>query len=248
MRAHEAHADGVAVSKGGKVFTIFSTSKDHNQGNEAMAGCILVDFEQMQVINRSPAYKNQYVHRRDSVSIEKLTETEIHKRMQLGLVTDPSEEDEEEEEEEEEEEYYEDDDDDDDDGDEGELEEEWDDIMEDGDEEDEGADEVGEGGQRQLQRSRFDDSDDEDDCYTLSKRKSSVDPIQTVASPQGQKQQQHESPSSPTSQGHMRFDFVDTVDRKKKHDCRFSMIPEEDSSTLNGEDAMDFEDETDSDS
>jgi len=248
MRAHEAHADGVAVSKGGKVFTIFSTSKDHNQGNEAMAGCILVDFEQMQVINRSPAYKNQYVHRRDSVSIEKLTETEVQKRMQLGLVTDPSEEDEEEEEEEE---YYEDDDDDKDggdgDGDEGALEEEWDDIMEEGDEEDESDDEVGEGGQRQLQRSRFDDSDDEDDCYTLSKRKSSVDPIQTVASPQGQKQQQHESPSSPTSQGHMRFDFVDTVDRKKKHDCRFSMIPEEDSSTLNGEDAMDFEDETDSD-
>jgi diadenosine tetraphosphatase ApaH/serine/threonine PP2A family protein phosphatase len=57
MRAHEAHADGVAVSKGGKVFTIFSTSKDHNQGNEAMAGCILVDFENLQVINRSHAYK-----------------------------------------------------------------------------------------------------------------------------------------------------------------------------------------------
>jgi hypothetical protein len=47
----------VAVSKGGKVFTIFSTSKDHNQGNEAMAGCILVDFENLQVINRSHAYK-----------------------------------------------------------------------------------------------------------------------------------------------------------------------------------------------
>jgi diadenosine tetraphosphatase ApaH/serine/threonine PP2A family protein phosphatase len=41
MRAHEAHAEGVAVSKGGKVFTIFSTSKDHNQGKEAMAGCKL---------------------------------------------------------------------------------------------------------------------------------------------------------------------------------------------------------------
>ena len=61
-RAHEAHADGVAVSKGGKVFTIFSSSKDHNQGREAMAGCILVDFENLQVINRSHAYKVRQFH------------------------------------------------------------------------------------------------------------------------------------------------------------------------------------------
>jgi diadenosine tetraphosphatase ApaH/serine/threonine PP2A family protein phosphatase len=32
MRAHEAHAEGVAVSKGARVFTVFSTSQDHNQG------------------------------------------------------------------------------------------------------------------------------------------------------------------------------------------------------------------------
>ena len=44
MRAHEAHAEGVAVSKGGKVFTIFSTSKDHNQGDKAMAGCTYFFF------------------------------------------------------------------------------------------------------------------------------------------------------------------------------------------------------------
>lgn len=88
MRAHEAHADGVAVSKGGKVFTIFSTSKDHNQGREAMAGCILVDFENLQVINRSPAYKNVYVHRRDSVSIAKLSEKEIEEHTRLGLITE----------------------------------------------------------------------------------------------------------------------------------------------------------------
>ena len=96
QRANEAHADGVAVSKGGKVFTIFSTSKDHNQGNEAFAGCILVDFEQMQVINRSPAYRNQYVHRRDSVTIEQLelTENEIEQRERLGLIVAPPEEDE----------------------------------------------------------------------------------------------------------------------------------------------------------
>jgi len=87
MRAHEAHADGVAVSKGARVFTVFSTSQDHNQGSHAMAGCMLVDNEKLQVINRSPAYKNQYVHRRDSVSLAALSETEIQKRIQLGLVT-----------------------------------------------------------------------------------------------------------------------------------------------------------------
>jgi hypothetical protein len=90
MRAHEAHAEGVAVSKGARVFTVFSTSKDHNQGSQAMAGCILVDFEKLQVINRSPAYKNQYVHRRDSVSLAALSEAEIEKRIRLGLVTHAS--------------------------------------------------------------------------------------------------------------------------------------------------------------
>ena len=87
MRAHEAHADGVAISKGARVFTVFSTSQDHNQGSHAMAGCILVDNEKLQVINRSPAYRNQYVHRRDSVSLSTLSETEIQKRIRLGLVT-----------------------------------------------------------------------------------------------------------------------------------------------------------------
>ena len=50
----------------------------------------------MQVINRSPAYRNQYVHRRDSVTIEQLelTENEIQQRERLGLIVDPPEEDE----------------------------------------------------------------------------------------------------------------------------------------------------------
>lgn len=102
MRAHEAHADGVAISKGARVFTVFSTSKDHNQGSQAMCGCILVDFEKLQVINRSPAYKNQYVHRRDSLSLHSLSETEIEKRMRLGLVTNTPASDSEEENEEDE--------------------------------------------------------------------------------------------------------------------------------------------------
>ncbi len=92
QRAHEAHADGVAVSKGGKVFTIFSTSKDHNQGKKAMAGCILVDFENLQVINRSHAYQNVYVHRRDSLSIAKLSDKEIEERVHLGLITENEQE------------------------------------------------------------------------------------------------------------------------------------------------------------
>lgn len=91
MRAHEAHAEGVAVSKEARVFTVFSTSQDHNQGSQAMAGCILVDNQRLQVINRSPAYKNQYVHRRDSISLAAMPETEIEQRMKLGLVTSSSE-------------------------------------------------------------------------------------------------------------------------------------------------------------
>jgi len=97
MRAHEAHAEGVAISKGARVFTVFSTSKDHNQGDMAMAGCILVDNEKLQVINRSPAYKNQYIHRRDSISLQSLSDKEIDQRIKLGLVTLDEEDDEDEE-------------------------------------------------------------------------------------------------------------------------------------------------------
>ena len=50
-RAHEAHAHGVSLSKAARVFTVFSTSKDHGQGKGAMAGCILVDFDRIQVWN-----------------------------------------------------------------------------------------------------------------------------------------------------------------------------------------------------
>ena len=49
IRAHEAHAHGVSLSKSARVFTVFSTSKDHRQGERAMAGCILVDHDKIQV-------------------------------------------------------------------------------------------------------------------------------------------------------------------------------------------------------
>eukprot|EP01038_Epipyxis_sp_PR26KG_P005443 gene5443-7536_t len=86
IRAHEAHASGVSLSKGARVFTVFSTSKDHHQGERAMAGCILIDSDKIQVINRSPKYKNKYVHRRTSVSLENLSQKELEDRRRLGLV------------------------------------------------------------------------------------------------------------------------------------------------------------------
>ncbi|KAJ8614569.1 hypothetical protein CTAYLR_004080 [Chrysophaeum taylorii] len=93
MRAHEAHAYGVSLSKMATVFTIFSTSKDHHQGSLARAGCVLIDLEAIQVINRSPHYKNRYVHRRDSISLAGLTAHELKQRAALGLVVPDDEED-----------------------------------------------------------------------------------------------------------------------------------------------------------
>lgn len=75
VRAHEAHAEGVAISKGARVFTVFSTSKDHGQGRSALAGCILVDFDKIQVINRSPAYKNKYVFEPRMCSVRAMSAT-----------------------------------------------------------------------------------------------------------------------------------------------------------------------------
>jgi len=86
IRAHEAHAHGVALSKSARVFTVFSTSKDHRQGSQAMAGCILVDVDRIQVINRSHKYKNKYVHRRTSISLENLSSKELEDRRKIGLV------------------------------------------------------------------------------------------------------------------------------------------------------------------
>jgi diadenosine tetraphosphatase ApaH/serine/threonine PP2A family protein phosphatase len=65
IRAHEAHAQGVSLSNGARLFTVFSTSKDHRQGHGAMAGCILVDNYLIQVINRSPKYENKLVFGRE---------------------------------------------------------------------------------------------------------------------------------------------------------------------------------------
>eukprot|EP00567_Pseudictyota_dubia_P001955 CAMPEP_0197467558 /NCGR_PEP_ID=MMETSP1175-20131217/65629_1 /TAXON_ID=1003142 /ORGANISM="Triceratium dubium, Strain CCMP147" /LENGTH=676 /DNA_ID=CAMNT_0043003635 /DNA_START=326 /DNA_END=2356 /DNA_ORIENTATION=- len=236
MRAHEAHADGVAVSKGARVFTVFSTSKDHNQGSQAMAGCILVDFEKMQVINRSPAYRNQYVHRRDSVSIAMLSEQEIKKRMKLGLIT-----------------VGEGDDDDDDDG---EF-EQWDDLEED----DEGVEE-GDSAGRSDDDEEEDEEEDEYDLKIDTGRKSSVDPTHTSASPLGGSHDNHvwgeaDASDSDNAGGGMHhsktMDFSEVSDRKKKpRSARFSSISEgnedeDEDSTVDGaedeDERMDYYDE-----
>ncbi|CAM9106958.1 unnamed protein product [Phaeothamnion confervicola] len=92
VRAHEAHSEGVSLSKGAKVFTVFSTSKDHGQGKGAMCGCILVDFDKLLVINRSTKYRNKYVHKRDSFSVANLSLAEKEKLAKIGVLSlEPSE-------------------------------------------------------------------------------------------------------------------------------------------------------------
>ena len=93
VRAHEAHAHGVSLSKGAKVFTVFSTSKDHHQGRQASCGCILIDVEKIQVITRSPHYRNHYVHKRNSMSLIGIPQDEINRRKQIGLVVDDFDDD-----------------------------------------------------------------------------------------------------------------------------------------------------------
>lgn len=53
-----------------------------------MAGCILVDEDKIQVINRSASYKNRYVHRRTSISLDCLTEDQLEQRRKVGLIRD----------------------------------------------------------------------------------------------------------------------------------------------------------------
>jgi hypothetical protein len=56
IRAHEKTAEGITVSKGGRVLTVFSTSKDHHLGEGAMSACLLVDDGCIEVITKDPSY------------------------------------------------------------------------------------------------------------------------------------------------------------------------------------------------
>ncbi len=52
----QAQASGIAVSKSGRVFTIFSTSSDHfhtDVGIPVTCGCVLVDHGLIRVIIRA---------------------------------------------------------------------------------------------------------------------------------------------------------------------------------------------------
>ena len=175
-----------------------------------MAGCILIDFEKMQVINRSPAYRNQYVHRRDSVSIAMLSEAEIAERVKLGLITsDPREEEFEE--------------------------EEFEEFEEEEDEE--------------AQDSSF----DEDEEYVIDdRRKSSVDPCGTRASPEKSSHDSHDYSMEGNDMPSQRIDFsaaaTTSTGRRSKKRGGFSTIREDEEddeeSTVNGDDDMEpFDDD-----
>jgi len=230
MRAHEAHADGVAVSKGARVFTVFSTSKDHNQGNEALAGCVLVDFEKLQVINRSPAYRNRYIHRRDSVSIAMLSDDEINQRVKLGLIIDENSP--------------------------NKIQqaqaqdmEEWQDFDDD--------DEVNKQllNDTSTSVSTEEEEDDDENLCIDTKRLSSVDPCLTIASPPGSSHDSHEhnkfsfqSSSSTEYNDHKNNDgmIIDSYDNhttgginpNKRLSCLNEVVEEDDEDeegTVNGE-------------
>ena len=53
VRAHQAISTGVRVSKSAKVFTVFSTSKDHGKGPKATCGCLLVKQGKLIPITRA---------------------------------------------------------------------------------------------------------------------------------------------------------------------------------------------------
>ena len=67
--------------------------KDHHQGRAASCGCILIDVEKIQVITRSPHYRNHYVHKRNSMSLIGIPQDEINRRKQIGLVVDDYDDD-----------------------------------------------------------------------------------------------------------------------------------------------------------
>lgn len=172
-----------------------------------MAGCILIDFEKMQVINRSPAYRNQYVHRRDSVSLAMLSEAEIKERVQLGLIEGYHEEEEEEED--------------------GEfVEEEWEEFDED---------------DMNTSREDIDSSLDGNQYVVDDRRKSSVEPSRTIASPPGSTHGRDftvEESDMPATK--INFSGVtSTGTRKKQAEFRFGAISEE-----NGEEDDDDDEES----
>ena len=50
FRAHEATQGGVKLCKHAQVMTIFSTSKNHGQGNGASCACVFVDWKKYMLL------------------------------------------------------------------------------------------------------------------------------------------------------------------------------------------------------
>ncbi len=57
IRAHEKTKDGMSLAKDARVITVFSTSKDHNLGQQALAACLLIDDCHIEVITKDPSYE-----------------------------------------------------------------------------------------------------------------------------------------------------------------------------------------------
>ena len=69
FRAHEATQGGVKLCKHAQVMTIFSTSKNHGQGNGASCACVFVDLEKIYVINtNNEILQNLFISRNKSYS------------------------------------------------------------------------------------------------------------------------------------------------------------------------------------
>ena len=147
-------------------------------------------------------FQNVYVHRRDSVSIAKLSKQEIEDRTRLGLIEPHDEHDDHEEEEEE-----------------SEDEEEWNSIEEDEEEDDDDA------------------SFSDEDCPRISDRKSSVDPMNCISSPQGHG---NGNGIGIGTQGMTSFDFSN-VNSSRRTPLGLQRISEDDEATLqDDDDAMDL--------
>jgi diadenosine tetraphosphatase ApaH/serine/threonine PP2A family protein phosphatase len=56
IRAHQKTTGGVSFSKNARVLTVFSTSSDHELGDDALAACLLVDDARIQVITKDPLW------------------------------------------------------------------------------------------------------------------------------------------------------------------------------------------------
>ncbi len=73
IRAHEKTKDGMCLSKDARVITVFSTSKDHNLGQQALAACLLIDDCRIEVITKDPGYQ-----RRRRVFMESMSSSSFH--------------------------------------------------------------------------------------------------------------------------------------------------------------------------